>query len=368
MSDSFRVLLVTPSYPPPPGGIQSLTRNLERGLRVHGADVEVLVGDLSFSDIEVSDVLPAVRWRHSVNSLLTGEVLALNAIHRRTEALIETHEPDLVHAIHIAGWPALVTASEYDVPSIVSTHALELERASLARNAVDEATIVHSVSEYTRDLTREVTDGPIRSRVIPPSIAVEEYTTQLPTTEENGPKTVVTVARLVERKNITTLIDAVEMLNRRLEEDVELRIIGEGPRKDTLVQQATESNVVFEGWVSEEEKRRLLADADVFALVPRGIGFDVEGFGIVYIEAQAAGTPVVGSRNGGVPEAVGDGGLIVDDEMDSVEVAETLQVLLADDRTRARCLRAATRRIDQFDISAVAARHLQMYESAHSSR
>jgi phosphatidylinositol alpha-1,6-mannosyltransferase len=282
---------------------------------------------------------------------------------------MDTYRPDVVHAMHIVGWPALVAASERGIRSVVSAHALELGRTSLARRALAEATVVHSVSEFTKGLTLEVVGDSVDGRVIPPSIDTSGYTScRKPDANDAGTATIVTVARLVERKNIGTLIDAVKRLDERLERDILLRVVGEGDKRDELEKLASSAPVVFEGWVSEDEKRALLSESDVFALVPRRIGFDVEGFGIVYIEAQAAGTPVIGSRRGGVPEAIGDGGLIVDDERSTREVATALERLLIDEQLREDCLDAAAERIDGFDRRAIAARHLDMYESATASR
>ena len=89
--------------------------------------------------------------------------------------------------------------------------------------------------------------------------------------------------------------------------------------------------------------------------------YRAEGFGIVYIEAQASGTPVVGSPKGGAPEAVGDGGIVVEDESNPAEVADAVRRLITDDQTRSNSLLAIERRIDRFGMDSVASEHIANY-------
>ena len=85
-------------------------------------------------------------------------------------------------------------------------------------------------------------------------------------------------------------------------------------------------HIAFLGFLSEEEKLSWYATCNVFALVS-----DIEGFGVVYLEANAFGKPVVGGNVGGVPEAVvhGETGLLVNIE-DSAEIADAIVRLLED--------------------------------------
>lgn len=86
----------------------------------------------------------------------------------------------------------------------------------------------------------------------------------------------------------------------------------------------------------------------MFAFVPRGEGYEAEGFGTVYIESQATGTPVVGSSNGGAPEAIGDGGVIVKDEYNPQEVADAIDQLIVDRARRRKYIMEIDNRIDRF--------------------
>jgi hypothetical protein len=113
----------------------------------------------------------------------------------------------------------------------------------------------------------------------------------------------------VARKNVEATIRAVGVL-RKTFPDVHLDIVGDGPERQRLEQVVQEldaqSNVTFHGSVTEERKWELLRSSDIFILVPivRDGGVDVEGLGLVYLEAAAVGLPIIASATGGVSSAV----------------------------------------------------------------
>ena len=96
--------------------------------------------------------------------------------------------------------------------------------------------------------------------------------------------------------------------------------------------------MVFTGAVPGEQLRDIVAAADVFAMPARTRlgGFDVEGLGIVYLEAQACGVPVVAGRSGGAPETVTPESGVVVDGRDTNEVARAIGGMLVDAQGRAR--------------------------------
>ena len=115
------------------------------------------------------------------------------------------------------------------------------------------------------------------------------------------------------------------------------------------------------GRVSREDRAALLGAADVFVMACRSrwLGLEQEGFGIVFLEAAAAGVPQVAGDSGGASEAVlhGETGLVVADPGDPGAVAEALRGLLADPRRRRRMGRAARSRVQEnFDNDVLASR------------
>jgi phosphatidylinositol alpha-1,6-mannosyltransferase len=115
------------------------------------------------------------------------------------------------------------------------------------------------------------------------------------------------------------------------------------------------------GRVSDEDRDALLGAADVFVMAcrKRWAGLEQEGFGIVFLEAAAAGVPQIAGDSGGASEAVADGvtGLVVETPGDPGAVAEALRTLLADPTRRRRMGRAARARVQEsFDNDVLASR------------
>jgi phosphatidylinositol alpha-1,6-mannosyltransferase len=127
-----------------------------------------------------------------------------------------------------------------------------------------------------------------------------------------------------------------------------------------------EADVVFAGAARPEDLPALYAACDVFVMASRRIGDNVEGFGIVCLEAAAAGKPVVAGRSGGVPDAIEDGvtGLLVDPESPT-DIAEKISLLLRDPARRARMGEAGRQRVvREFDRRAFRDRVRSLIEAA----
>jgi glycosyltransferase involved in cell wall biosynthesis len=169
---------------------------------------------------------------------------------------------------------------------------------------------------------------------------------------------VASVGRLVRRKNLATLITAVERLGR---EDVQLLVIGDGPEKPRLMAQAEScglgSRVQFRGFVPEEVKYQLLAAADIFALPSLH-----EAFGLVYLEAMHCGLPIVAARPGGQEDYLEEGrtGFLVPPE-DLDGLIRSLSTLVGDADLRARMSQHNHMVAHRFTVRATAARYESLF-------
>ncbi len=136
---------------------------------------------------------------------------------------------------------------------------------------------------------------------------------------DRRPNRLVSVAALYgwERKNIDGVIRAMALVGDRL--DLEYGIVGDGTGRPTLERLAGDLGVShrvrFLGRLSQEELRAAYASAALFVLAPRPTPGDVEGFGLVYLEAAGSGTPSLGTRFGGTTDAIAEGesGFFADD-------------------------------------------------------
>ena len=232
---------------------------------------------------------------------------------------------------------------------LASTHGHEVGWSMLpgARSALrrigDNTDVITYVSRYTRGRFASAFGPRAGLEYLPSGVDTERFRpdpagrAELRDRYRLGERpTVVCVSRLVPRKGQDMLIAAWPQIRRQVSEAA-LVIVGSGPYEQHLHRLAEETGVaaqvVFTGAVPTAELPAHYAMADVFAMPcrTRGAGLDVEGLGIVFLEASAAGIPVVAGRSGGAPETVLDGetGQVVDGR-DVDELAEVISGLLAD--------------------------------------
>jgi phosphatidylinositol alpha-1,6-mannosyltransferase len=202
---------------------------------------------------------------------------------------------------------------------------LPLARTALRRIGND-TDVVTFISHYTRDrfasafgpraALEHLAPGVDTDRFEPNSVARAEMRARYRLGER---PVVLCLSRLVPRKGQDMLIRALPAVRERID-GATLVIVGGGPYRGALHRLAHQfgvaEHVVFTDGVPSDELPAHHAMADVFAMPcrTRGAGLDVEGLGIVYLEASATGVPVVAGRSGGAPETVVDGetGLVVD--------------------------------------------------------
>ena len=161
-------------------------------------------------------------------------------------------------------------------------------------------------------------------------------------------KIIISVGRLVHRKGQDNLIQAMPAVLKKIP-NAHLLLVGEGPYRKHLEKLVTKSsleqNVTFAGRIMYDKLPSYLSAADLFAMPSRSrfFGLEVEGLGIVYLEASACGIPVVAGNSGGAPDAVLEGvtGLCVDGT--NIEQITAALVEICSDAERASHMGAAGR-------------------------
>lgn len=150
----------------------------------------------------------------------------------------------------------------------------------------------------------------------------------------NGKKIVMIASRLVKKKNHINLLNAFHNVVKKIPNSV-LLIVGQGEEKESIIAKINELHlnnyVKFVGYVDPSKMSKYYAVCDVYVMPSKTVGHDYESFGIVYVEANACGKPVIAGKSGGIEDAVIDGvtGLLVDPE-NVEEIAQAIIRLLTD--------------------------------------
>lgn len=334
-----RHLLVTNDFPPKLGGIQQYLWELWRRLDPERFEVHTT----PYPDDAAFDAEQDYRIVRSKEPVL----LPYPWLAKRLNAAAQNFAADLV--VIDPAVPLGIIGPFLDRPYAVVLHGAEvtvpgrlpIARQNLAR-VLDGAVGVIAAGEYSLAEAERAVGRKLRHVVVPPGVDVDRYR-PLHAFEraevrerfgiaEDAPF-IFSVSRLVPRKGMDTLIAAASRLRQDFP-NIAVCIAGDGRDSSRLQRRidALGAPVRLLGRISEDDKAGLLGAADVFAMVCRNRwgGLEQEGFGIVFVEAAAAGTPQLAGGSGGAPEAVahGESGFVTSANASVGEVTETLRRML----------------------------------------
>ena len=343
-----RTLVVTNDFPPRRGGIQSFVHEL--AVRQPAGSIVVYCSDHEGSRVfDAQQPFPVIR--HPTGLLLPTPAARVRAVRALREYGCTAVWFGRVRAAGCAR-PALRRAGAQRI--VASTHGHEIGWAMLPagrqilRRIGTHCDVVTYLGAYTQRRVRSAFGPRADLRQLTPGVDVETFRPDVDGSivrARHGLSdrpVIVCVSRLVARKGQDSLIRALPAV-RRAVPDTALLLVGAGPQVDHLIELARREgvaeHVVLTGAVSHSELAAHYAAGDLFAMpcrTRRG-GMDVEGLGIVYLEASAIGLPVVAGDSGGAPDAVlaGRTGYVVGGQ-DMTALVRTLITLLRDDDLRAR--------------------------------
>ena len=358
-----KLLLITSDFPPRRGGVATYYRTLVKNVlemevltNIIGAEGE-RVHQLSWSWpgwpkwLPLLWLIPIWKIKTKAEFLAAGEILPLGT------ALM---------SVRLAfGWRYLVFVHGLDI-QLATRNAW---KRWLTRQVLKYSCQVVVNSNFTRDLVIRAGGKLATTTVVYPAVralsASQREVNRIKAQYQlAGKKVVLTVARLVLRKGISQVIKAMAQVQSQQPEAIYV-VVGDGPLAESLRRQAAELSVsaVFTGSVSDNELAAWYESADVFVLTPIKDTKDVEGFGIVYLEAMARAKAVVASRVGGVAEAVGEAGILINDHGD---LAAAIVKLLPDNGLRLSFESKARARAAQFSEAAKAHKVTELIKNLKS--
>jgi phosphatidylinositol alpha-1,6-mannosyltransferase len=319
--------LITNDFPPRSGGIQSYVQSLAERLPVG----EIVVYAPAWAGALAYDARqPFPVFRHSKSLMLPGR----DVRHRAIE-LIRDHRLEAVWYGAAAPLSLLTPALRAAgiVRTVASTHGHEVGWSMVpgARGALrrmgESNDVITFVSQFARRRISAALGPGAALEYLPPGVRVDTFrpdpAARRMIRERHGvaPEAplLLSVSRLVSRKGQDSLIKAIPSIAAKVP-GVRVLIVGDGPDAPRLRGLARSLGlsdlVVFAGHVEWSDLPAHYAAGDVFAMPcrTRGSGLDVEGLGIVFLEASASGLPVIAGHSGGAPETVQSGrtGVVVD--------------------------------------------------------
>lgn len=334
----MRTLVVTNDFPPRPGGIQAFVHSL--ATRLPGGEVVVYAPAWKgAAEFDAEQPFPVVRHPTSL-------MLPVPDVLRRAREVAAAEGCDRVW-FGAAAPLGLLAKPLALARSVASTHGHEVGWAMLPgarqvlRKIGREVDVVTYLGDYTRarlapampQATLAQLASGVDTSLFRPGAGGEDVRRKLGLSDR---PVVVCVSRLVARKGQDVLVRALPEIQRRVP-GATLLCVGGGPDAPRLRRLAAETgvadDVVLTGSVPWDELPAHYDAGDVFAMPcrTRRAGLEVEGLGIVYLEASATGLPVIAGRSGGSPDAVlqGETGVVVDGRS-VAQVAGAVAAYLAD--------------------------------------
>jgi len=343
----LRLLMVTPNFPPDIGGTQTYSHMLAAQFH-QMCDGLVVVAPHRRKAVLSDRVEPfdIRRIRGLTDNLAFSGIIPL----RR---LISTAQFDAVFCTHwSAAFAALKARGDDGLPVFCAAHGKELLIQPLARlgplqrvydwvrkTALRDVETFFPVSRHTASILNSLGVHQSRLCVVNNGVDSARFVPAAEPGKPSHPKHLLTVARLVPRKGIDSVIECLPEV-RKAVPDIKYVVVGDGPdrqRLQTIAQRKRVTDCVeFLGGCSAQELVRHYQSCDLFVMPASSEGADMEGFGIAFLEAGACGKPVIGAHEGGVPDAIinGETGILINRADETALSGAIIRLLTDDDLAR----------------------------------
>lgn len=379
-----RPAIFASAFAPHIGGVEVLTAQLAREQMALGMSPTVITTHWpkTLLGIETIADIPVLRHTFGVPELkprhFAGWAMSSAAVRRRINAQLRDRDTDLIHvqcvnsnaryaraAARALGLPLVVTMQGELTMDATGLYQRSAQQRRAWRRLLDAADVVTGCSQAVIDDARAAYDASWvdRARVIPNGVRIADFAHIEPLVHDRP--YILGIGRMVPQKGFDILLQAFAAIVGDV--DVDLLLAGDGPVRSELERLAGElglsSRVRFLGPLDRPAAASAFHGAEVFALPSR-----LEPQGIVVLEAMAAGTPVVASAVGGVPETVTDGvnGLLADGPTDG-SLADAIRRVVTDPKLRTGLVDCGRRTAAERDWSVITSRYNEAYELAEVS-
>ncbi|KXB07196.1 hypothetical protein AKJ52_00785 [candidate division MSBL1 archaeon SCGC-AAA382C18] len=318
--DIMKVLITSDVFPPDIGGIQTFTYGLAKNLSYDERIEEVTVLTFGAEKIGKEKINEYLKVHRLPRSNLASQSFAF--LHKLTNF----EDYDILHSTTIfpAGFlTSLFSLINAEKDFFVTVFGLDVlsglnffKTRLPIKWTLDRSEKVLAFSNSTRDKIKKVYEEENKIITVYPGFSVPKSSNGFKDTRfedrylsSEDDFVVLFVGRLVERKGVDDLIRGIKELDGK---EVKFLIVGDGPKRkglETLAKKmGVKDQVHFVGKIKREKISKFYAFSDVFCMPSKFLQDkgDVEGLGLVFLEAQSYGLPVIGTESGGIPEAIND--------------------------------------------------------------
>ncbi len=351
------ITLITQDFPPITGGIQTYSSELAKALKKR-CQLSVVAprtrGWQRFDQKQPYDIYRYPCLNTSSFGFTTSLLIPYFAKKKRSRIAL--------HASYPTAMGSFIAKKMGHIDRYyIAAHGREIQKNLLGSwsRVIRSTTFCHAsrifaVSNYTRNLIIASGHDPEKVSVVPNGIDLDffqPYPKKIARERLNlsARQILLTAGRLIPRKGIDTTLEALKIVALKYP-DLLLIILGEGPYRRQLEKLAEplikNGQVQFHGSARKEELPLYYSAADLFLMPSREEKNGcVEGFGLVFLEANSCGTPVIGSTSGGIPDAIshGENGLLVPPN-NHTALSQTIEKLLDDEPYRLELAGKALRR------------------------
>ena len=382
----MHILLLNYEFPPAGGGAGFATYNIGRELVQMGVKVDVLTsrieGEADGAILDGMRIYRVPSWRKGIHDCgMLGAYSYVGFALRKRSKLVKSTKYDLEHfffslptgilslsPIQKRKHPYIVSLRGSDVPEydpfnqkLEKVHKILLP---LTKSIWRNASAVVALSQGLKDIALKTAPDQ-KIDIISNGIEIDLFYPAATEKKQNGPLKLITVSRLLERKGIHHLLEAIAKPSPL---PVTLTIVGTGSYEEELRRICAEldlnDRVNFTGFIRRDELPELYRRYDVFALPSQ-----TESFGLVFAEAMSCGLPIMGTFVGGIPELVRHetDGILVNPAKPG-EIRESLETMLNNPEKRIAMGIAARQRIEEkYSWRVIAEQYLECYQKVLST-
>jgi len=348
----MRLLFVTQDFPPDRGGIQTYSWAMAQRLARRTEALEVIAPrhpEAASVDSQASFPITRLPGRPPLLPFSLLPLLPFRARSLKADVAFHAQWQTVGASVlsrAVFGWPYRIVCAAHGRELLLNpappASGLDTEYDRLRQFLLQQVDTFLPVSQYTADLLRDRAIPDHRIHVVPNGTDPERFQPRDGTSLRrhfglSDRPLLFTASRLVPRKGIDTVLRGLPTIADQCPE-VAYMVAGTGPDRDRLEALAKDlgirDRVQFVGDVDRNRLPLFYSAADLFVMPAREDPPDVEGFGLVFLEANACGTPVLGTRTGGIPDAIQDGetGLLVPPNAPHAVAAAAIRVLTDPDR------------------------------------